>query len=73
MGVSAVASFKLLLLAGDGIGPEVMAEAKRVVAFFEQRGLASFAIEEDLVGGSAYDTHGKAISESAMQKALAAE
>jgi 3-isopropylmalate dehydrogenase len=68
-----MAAFKLLLLPGDGIGPEVMAEAKRVIAFFERRGLASFSIEEDLVGGAAYDAHGKAISESAMQKALAAD
>ena len=68
-----MATFKLLLLPGDGIGPEVMAEAKRVIAFFERRGLASFSIEEDLVGGAAYDAHGKAISEAAMQKALAAD
>src|SRR6202030_1495914 len=63
----------LLLLPGDGIGPEVMAEAKRVIAVFERRGLASFSIDEDLVGGSAYDAHGKSISEAAMQKALTAD
>jgi 3-isopropylmalate dehydrogenase len=68
-----MATFKLLLLAGDGIGPEVMAEAKRVIAWMDKRGLASFAIEEDLVGGAAYDAHGKAISETAMDKALAAD
>ena len=68
-----MASFKLLLLPGDGIGPEVIAEAKRVIAFFEARKLASFSIEEDLVGGAAYDAHGKAISEAAMRKAFAAD
>ncbi len=68
-----MASFKLLLLPGDGIGPEVMAEARRVIAWIEKRKLASFSIEEDLVGGCAYDAHGKAISESAMAKALAAD
>ncbi len=66
-------TFKLLLLPGDGIGPEVMAEMKRVIAFLEARGLAAFAIEEDLVGGAAYDAHGKAISEAAMAKAKAAD
>jgi len=66
-------AFKLLLLPGDGIGPEVMAEARRVIAFFEKKGLASFVIDEDLVGGAAYDAHGKSISEGAMQKALAAD
>jgi 3-isopropylmalate dehydrogenase len=68
-----VASFKLLLLPGDGIGPEVMREARRVIAWLEKHKLASFSIEEDLAGGCAYDAHGKAISESAMDKALAAD
>jgi len=66
-------TFKLLLLPGDGIGPEVMAEMKRVIAFIEARGIASFAIEEDLVGGAAYDAHGKAISEATMAKARVAD
>jgi 3-isopropylmalate dehydrogenase len=68
-----VASFKLLLLPGDGIGPEVMNQARRVIAWIEQQKLASFSIEEELVGGCAFDAHGKAISESAMAKALAAD
>jgi 3-isopropylmalate dehydrogenase len=68
-----VASFKLLLLPGDGIGPEVMAQAKRVIEWIANRGLAKFSIEEDLVGGSAYDAHGKSISEATMDKALAAD
>jgi 3-isopropylmalate dehydrogenase len=66
-------SYKLLLLPGDGIGPEVMGEAKRVIAWLEKRGIARFAIEEDPVGGAAYDVHGKAISEAAMERALAAD
>jgi 3-isopropylmalate dehydrogenase len=62
-------NIKLLLLPGDGIGPEVMAETKRVIEFFEKKGAAKFTIEEDLVGGAAYDAHKKAISEDAMKKA----
>ena len=68
-----MAGFNLLLLPGDGIGPEVMAQAKNVIAWLERNGVAKFNIEEDLVGGSAYESHGKAISESAMGKALAAD
>jgi 3-isopropylmalate dehydrogenase len=64
---------KLLLLPGDGIGPEVMAEVKRVIAWFEKAGRAKFEIEEDLVGGAAYDAHGEAISDAAMAKAKAAD
>ena len=50
-----------------------MAEVKRVIAWFEQAGRAKFEIEEDLVGGCAYDAHGVAISDTAMRKAKAAD
>ena len=68
-----MANFNLLLLPGDGIGPEVMAQAKNVIAWLGKNNVAQFSIEEDLVGGAAYEAHGKAISESAMDKALAAD
>ncbi|WP_341988264.1 3-isopropylmalate dehydrogenase [Azorhizobium sp. AG788] len=68
-----MATHKLLLLAGDGIGPEVMTEVKRVIGWLEAEGIASFAVEEDLVGGCAYDAHGVAISDAAMAKAKAAD
>ncbi|MCW5696389.1 MAG: 3-isopropylmalate dehydrogenase [Bauldia sp.] len=61
----------LLLLPGDGIGPEIMAEVKGVIAWFNAGG-AGFTFDEDLVGGAAYDAHGAAISEAAMEKAHAA-
>jgi 3-isopropylmalate dehydrogenase len=64
---------KLLLLPGDGIGPEAMAEVKAVIAFMNEAGLGVFETDEDLVGGAAYDALGKPISEEAMAKALAAD
>ncbi|HEX9905650.1 MAG TPA: isocitrate/isopropylmalate family dehydrogenase, partial [Propylenella sp.] len=64
---------KLLLLPGDGIGPEAMAEVNAFIAYLNEAGLAAFETEEDLVGGAAIDAHGKPISEAAMQKALAAD
>ncbi|HWK00253.1 MAG TPA: 3-isopropylmalate dehydrogenase [Xanthobacteraceae bacterium] len=66
-------TINLLLLPGDGIGPEVMAETKRVIEFFDKQGAAKFNVEEDLVGGAAFDAHKKAISEDAMKKAHAAD
>ena len=60
---------RLLLLPGDGIGPEVMAEVKRVIAWLGKSGGAEFDVQEDLVGGCAYDAHGEAISGAAMEKA----
>jgi 3-isopropylmalate dehydrogenase len=66
-------TINLLLLPGDGIGPEVMAETKRVIEFFDKQGAAKFNVEEGLVGGAAYDAHKKSISEEAMKKAHAAD
>jgi 3-isopropylmalate dehydrogenase len=68
-----MASFKLLLLPGDGIGPEVMAEVEKVTAFFSRAGIVRFEIEKGLVGGCAYDAHGQAISEADMALAKAAD
>ena len=65
-------TFKLLLLPGDGIGPEVMAEVERVIAWFNAKAMR-FEIERDLVGGAAFDAHGTPVTEAAMQKALAAD
>jgi 3-isopropylmalate dehydrogenase len=64
---------KLLTLAGDGIGPEAMAEAVRIVEWMNGSLGSGFEIEEGLVGGGAYDSHGAAISEADMEKALAAD
>ncbi|MCR5857179.1 3-isopropylmalate dehydrogenase [Mesorhizobium sp. J428] len=64
---------KLLLLAGDGIGPEAMAEVKKLIAMMNAEMGAGFETEEGLVGGCAYDAHGKAISEEDMAKAMAAD
>jgi 3-isopropylmalate dehydrogenase len=63
----------LLILPGDGIGPEVMAEVRKVIAWFgENRGLR-FTLEEELVGGCAFDAHGVAITDAAMERAQAAD
>jgi 3-isopropylmalate dehydrogenase len=59
----------LLVLPGDGIGPEVMAEVKRVVAWYGGQGL-TFDMTEDLVGGCAYDAHGTPLADATMEKAL---
>ncbi len=66
-------SQKLLLLPGDGIGPEIMVEVKKVIAWFNAKGGLSFETDEGLVGGSAYDAHGQSISEEDMAKAMAAD
>jgi 3-isopropylmalate dehydrogenase len=64
---------KLLLLPGDGIGPEVMTQVRQLVTWMESQGIASFALEEGLVGGSAYDAHKVSITEETMKLAQDAD
>jgi 3-isopropylmalate dehydrogenase len=68
-----MATYKLLLLPGDGIGPEVMAEVKKLIAWMNAHGMGSFETEEALVGGCCFDAHGVAITEETMAKALACD
>jgi 3-isopropylmalate dehydrogenase len=63
----------LFLLPGDGIGPEAMGEVRKIIAYMNDKMGADFSLEEGLVGGSAYDAHGVAISEDDMAKAMAAD
>ena len=65
-------TYKLLLLAGDGIGPEVMAEVKKLIAWMNANGLGQFETAEALVGGACYDAHKVAIQDATMAAAQAA-
>jgi 3-isopropylmalate dehydrogenase len=66
-------AFNLLLLPGDGIGPEVMGEVQKLVDWMNKTGMVKFETETDLVGGAAFDAHKVAVSEDAMKKALSAD
>jgi 3-isopropylmalate dehydrogenase len=63
----------ILLLPGDGIGPEVVGETRRVLGWFARNRNFACTTDEDLVGGIAYETHGTPASDSMMAKALAAD
>lgn len=63
----------LFLLPGDGIGPEAMTEVRKLIDYLNSEKAAGFKTEDGLVGGSAYDAHGVAISDGDMEKALAAD
>jgi 3-isopropylmalate dehydrogenase len=68
-----MATHKLLLLPGDGIGPEVMAEVKKLIAWMNAHGMGTFETDDGLVGGSCYDAHGVAVTDATMAKAHAAD
>ena len=59
----------LLILAGDGIGPEVMAEVRKIIDWFGAKRDLVFDVSEDLVGGCAYDAHGTPLHDDTLAKA----
>ncbi|MCV3274285.1 3-isopropylmalate dehydrogenase [Roseobacter sinensis] len=65
-----MANPSLLILAGDGIGPEVMEQVKRVIGWFGEKRDLAFDVSEDLVGGAAYDAHGTPLHDDTMARAL---
>src|ERR1041385_514669 len=64
--VTTMPTHKLLLLPGDGIGPEVMAEVKRLIDWLNAQGIAKFETEQGLVGGSAWDANKVSITDATM-------
>ncbi|MCU5782742.1 3-isopropylmalate dehydrogenase [Alcanivorax balearicus MACL04] len=63
----------ILILPGDGIGPEIVQEAVRVLRAAEQRFGLDISLDEAPVGGAAYDLHGDPLPESTLNKARAAD
>ena len=61
---------KILLLPGDGIGPEVTEEVKKIISWFNNKKSLGFEIDEELVGGCSYDKHGTPITDEVFYKAL---
>ena len=69
MAQTSASNRKVLVLAGDGIGPEIMRETFRVIEFFDRRRIASFDISEGVVGGAALDDSGVPLSDETLAKA----
>jgi 3-isopropylmalate dehydrogenase len=67
------ANKKILVLPGDGIGPEVMRQVRRVVDWMAKRRSVSFDLKEGLVGGAALDAHGTPLTDETMADAMAAD
>ena len=64
---------KFLLLPGDGIGPEVVGEVKKIIHWLNKNKSLDFEIDEDLAGGVSYDKHGTPITDEVFYKALECE
>ncbi|WP_158966737.1 3-isopropylmalate dehydrogenase [Paraglaciecola sp. L3A3] len=62
-----MSDYKLAVLAGDGIGPEVMVEAKKVLAAVSKKFDISFELNDYDVGGIAIDNHGQALPPATLK------
>ena len=63
----------LLVLAGDGIGPEVMGQVKRIIEWFGDRRALAFDIREDVIGGAAYEAYGVPLHDRTLAQAQQAD
>jgi len=68
-----VGDYKILVLPGDGIGPEVTAEGVRALEVVGKRFGHTFTTSEDLVGGAAIDAYGTALRQETIDVALASD
>ncbi len=64
---------KLLVLPGDGVGPEVMREVRRVIDWMDHRRQVTFDVSEELVGGASIDHRGTPISDATVEAARSAD
>ena len=68
-----MSTHSLLILPGDGIGPEVLAEVRKLITWLADHRDIHFDLSEDLVGGAAYDVHGVPLHDDTMAKAQAVD
>ena len=64
---------KILILPGDGIGPEVCTEAKKVLVSLNNKFQYDIEFEEAVVGGVAFDKYGKPLPEATLEAAKKAD
>lgn len=62
--------FNVLLLAGDGIGPEIMSVLEKILHWHQKKGIAKFKVQRELVGGSCYDKHQVSITDETVALAF---
>tara|TARA_B100000886_G_scaffold327066_1_gene274167 strand:+ start:3277 stop:4374 length:1098 start_codon:yes stop_codon:yes gene_type:complete len=60
----------ILLLAGDGVGPEVMAEVKKIIDWLNKYKKTDIEISEELVGGASYDENKTPLTDEVLYKAM---
>ncbi|MCB1720178.1 MAG: 3-isopropylmalate dehydrogenase, partial [Alphaproteobacteria bacterium] len=64
---------KLVVLPGDGIGPEIVAEALKVLEWLREHAGLELELEHDLIGGQAYDAYGVPFADETLEKCRKAD
>jgi 3-isopropylmalate dehydrogenase len=67
------AQYTLTLLPGDGIGPEVMAQVRKIISWLEENSAARFTLHEDDIGGAAYDRYDQPLADVTLEKCKASD
>ncbi|KAI3559657.1 3-isopropylmalate dehydrogenase [Colletotrichum abscissum] len=68
-----MASRKILVLPGDGVGPEIIAEAVKVLEVIQKSSGVKFEIRSELMGGCSIDKHGVALTQEVLDEAKASD
>lgn len=63
----------LLLLPGDGIGPEIVGQVKKIINWLNDNTESRFTTEEDYIGGCAYDAYGTPLADKTLETAREAD
>jgi len=65
--------YRIAILPGDGIGPEIMDEAKKILRVVAERTGVQFEMAEGFIGGAAYDRFGTPLPDPVMEMAAASD
>lgn len=72
MGVKGM-HYNLMMLAGDGIGPEAMAEVEKLISWINFQGDISISVEKGLIGGCSTDAYGVPLSDEVLARCRASD
>ena len=66
-------TYHIAVFAGDGVGPEIMKEALKVLKVISDKSSIDLSLQEGLIGGSAYDVFGTPLPDESLKLALASD
>ena len=65
-----ISNKKIMILPGDGVGPEVVDETKKILEWFAKHKSLNFDIQQGLVGGASFDKYGMPLTDETLTDAM---